>query len=263
MADEQPDFSKMSPQEVAEYQKSNCIFCKIIAGEIPSKKVYEDKDFFAILDINPVAKGHVLLLPKEHVQVMPQMNPELAGNLAVATQKISQKLITSTGCKGTTVFIANGAVAGQKAPHFLAHIIPRKNNDDVPLNPKFKNQNDDEWTQTHKKLYKAIYGAEPKDQNASKDSKEETETPENKEEDLSEKELKIPTNTLEKSKDTEELDEENKNKDKENQDDEDSTDEKADSDNISEDDDSDDDTDEEIELNNQKVDLDKIANLFK
>ena len=164
MTEGQPDFSKMTPQEIAEYQKKNCIFCKIIAGEIPSKKVYEDEAFFAILDINPVTKGHVLLLPKEHVQVMPQMNPELTGKLAIATQKISKKLIASTGCKGTTVFIANGAVAGQKAPHFLAHIIPRKNNDDLPLNPKFKKQEDNEWTQIHKKVYKSIYGTEPKEE---------------------------------------------------------------------------------------------------
>ncbi|MCF7866706.1 HIT family protein [Candidatus Woesearchaeota archaeon] len=231
----QPDFSKMSPQEIAEYQKKNCIFCKIIAGEIPSKKVYEDKEFYAILDINPVTKGHILLMPKEHVQVMPQMQPPLVGSLAEAIQKISQKLLNSLNCKGTSVFIANGAVAGQKAPHFIIHIIPRKNGDEVPLNPKFEELNKDEWEETHKKVYKAIYGSEPDDNAKPGDETlEESEEEKKPEEKIEENDEKI----------SEETSEDKNTKTDENKDSEDSEKENS-------------------EDSEDEVDLDKISNLFK
>ena len=241
---EQPDFSKMSPQEIAEYQKKNCIFCKIIAGEIPSKKVYEDKEFYAILDINPVTKGHVLLMPKEHVQVMPQMQPLLVGNLAEAIHNVSEKILKSLDCKGTSVFIANGAVAGQKAPHFIIHIIPRKDGDEVPLNPEFKELPKNEWEEMHKKIYKAIYGQEPGENNQ-EESNEETE--ENVEED---------TNEKQEDEDTSEDEEEPEQEDELKEDsEEDEPEEKNEDDN----EDSEDESDEE----DDKPDLDKIAGLFK
>jgi galactose-1-phosphate uridylyltransferase len=63
--------AEMSQEEMLEQQKANCIFCKIVKGEIPSKKVYEDDMMLAILDINPAVKGHILVLPKEHYPIMP------------------------------------------------------------------------------------------------------------------------------------------------------------------------------------------------
>jgi histidine triad (HIT) family protein len=122
-------------------QKDNCIFCKIIAGEIPSMRIYEDPEFIGILDINPASEGHVLLLPKRHFQIMPQMPPEIVGNLGLACSAISSKILRSIKCEGTSVFIANGGIAGQRAPHFMAHIIPRYANDGISLSPELKELN--------------------------------------------------------------------------------------------------------------------------
>ncbi|MGV8162546.1 MAG: HIT family protein [Candidatus Nanoarchaeia archaeon] len=129
------DLENMTPEQVAQLQKENCIFCKIVAGEIPSKKVYEDSEFIGILDINPAADGHVLLLPKQHYQIMPQMPPELVGTLGIACSAVSSKIISGFKCNGTSIFIANGAVAGQRAPHFIVHVIPRNEGDNISLNP--------------------------------------------------------------------------------------------------------------------------------
>ena len=65
------DTSNMSPEQIMELQKQKCPFCQIVAGKIPSKTIYEDDKVLAILDINPIAKGHVLVMPKEHYPIMP------------------------------------------------------------------------------------------------------------------------------------------------------------------------------------------------
>ncbi len=132
------ELSNMSPEEVAELQKKNCLFCKIISGDIPSKKVYEDKDFLGVLDIYPAKEGHVVLMPKKHLQVMPQMPPDMVAGFGIACKKISMKILGAFNAKGTSVFIANGLHAGQKAPHFMAHIIPRDDGDSVNLNPRME-----------------------------------------------------------------------------------------------------------------------------
>ena len=78
-----------SPEELLKQQKANCLFCKIVAGEIPGKKVYEDERMLAILDINPVAKGHTLVLTKEHYPIMPLIPPEEFDHLFSTTAQLS------------------------------------------------------------------------------------------------------------------------------------------------------------------------------
>lgn len=125
---------------MAQNPQENCIFCKIVEGEIPSKKVLEDDDFLAILDINPALPGHTLILPKNHYFVTQQMPADEGGKLGVMIKKVSQKLLKSLDVTGTSVYIANGGAAGQKVPHAMAHVIPRKKDDGVGLTPSF---NDD------------------------------------------------------------------------------------------------------------------------
>jgi histidine triad (HIT) family protein len=153
MADEQED---MTPEQAAQLQKDNCIFCKIISGDIPSKKVYEDPDFVGILDINPAAEGHVLLLPKQHFQILPQIPQEIVGNLGIACSNVSAKVLKAFKCEGTTVFMANGAIAGQRAPHFMVHIIPRTENDDISLNPALKEIDDKSFNSIKDKLFTSL-----------------------------------------------------------------------------------------------------------
>jgi histidine triad (HIT) family protein len=125
-------------KEQKEQVRSQCIFCQIADGKIPSKKVYEDEKVLAILDINPANPGHILLLPKEHFSIMPQMDDEIVFYLSMICKKLSQVLLKSLQAQGTTIFSANGSAAGQKAPHFMIHIIPRTEGDEVGLIPEIK-----------------------------------------------------------------------------------------------------------------------------
>ena len=134
MADKQlteEDLKNMSPEELAALQKQNCIFCHIISGKIPAKKVYEDEQCIAILDINPASKGHMLLLPKEHYAIMPQMPDEAIKHISAVTKKLSAAALRGLQSQGTNIFIANGAIAGQRAPHVMIHIIPRYEGDSL------------------------------------------------------------------------------------------------------------------------------------
>jgi histidine triad (HIT) family protein len=127
----QEKLKNMSPEELQEFQKQQCIFCQIIAGKVPAKKVFEDEKVIAILDINPAAKGHLLLLPKEHYAIMPQIPQEDIGHYFVIAKQLSQRMLQSLKVAGTSLFIANGLAAGQKAQHFMLHIIPRSDGDGI------------------------------------------------------------------------------------------------------------------------------------
>ena|SRR3989338_102045 len=121
----------MSPEQLAELQKQQCIFCQIIAGKIPSKKLHEDDTSLGILDINPAAKGHILLMPKQHYAIMPQMPDAIITHLFTEAQKLSQLQLRALKATGTNLFVANGPEAGQRAQHFLLHIIPRREGDNL------------------------------------------------------------------------------------------------------------------------------------
>ncbi len=123
----------MQEQPTPEQIEQQCIFCQIANGKVESKKVYEDDKVTAVLDINPAAPGHILLLPKKHVSVMPQMDEELVGHIGMVSKQLSQALIKALQVEGTSIFAANGAAAGQRAPHFMLHIIPRKQGDNINL----------------------------------------------------------------------------------------------------------------------------------
>ena len=127
----QEKLKNMSPEELREFQKQQCVFCQIVAGKIPSKKIYEDQHNLAILDINPAARGHLLLLPKEHYAIMPQLPGEQLGSLFLAAKKLSQLLLKALKVSGTNVLIANGLAAGQKSQHFMIHLIPRREGDHI------------------------------------------------------------------------------------------------------------------------------------
>ncbi|MBS3122572.1 HIT domain-containing protein [Candidatus Woesearchaeota archaeon] len=120
-------------QQALEAQKAQCPFCKIIKGEIPSKVVYEDEVITAILDINPANKGHLLVMPKEHYPILPLIPPQTFESLAVKVKQLSKAVKEGMLVFGDTVFIANGAAAGQQSQHFMLHIIPREENDGLSV----------------------------------------------------------------------------------------------------------------------------------
>ena len=129
----QEKVKNMSPEELKEFQQQQCIFCQIIDGKVASKKIYEDDKCLGILDINPANPGHVLLMPKEHFPLMPLIPEDILGHLFMVSKALSRVMLTAVEADGTDVFIANGSAAGQRAQHFMLHVIPRKTGDKVKL----------------------------------------------------------------------------------------------------------------------------------
>ena len=117
---------------------SDCIFCKIIKGEIPCTKVYEDDNVLAFLDIGPVNKGHTLVIPKEHHETILDMPEELLCAVASAVKKVSKAIAHGTGCDGFNVLQSNYKASGQLVPHYHAHIIPRLESDGLKHWPQGK-----------------------------------------------------------------------------------------------------------------------------
>jgi histidine triad (HIT) family protein len=107
----------------------NCIFCRIVKGEIPSTRVYEDKHFMAFMDINPVVKGHALVIPKTHSVDIVETAPEVLAGLIVAVRLVAQAQVKGLKADGINVAQANGALAGQVVPHIHFHLVPRFKND--------------------------------------------------------------------------------------------------------------------------------------
>jgi histidine triad (HIT) family protein len=103
---------------------NNCIFCKIIKGEIPCNKVYEDDKFLVFLDIKPVSDGHLLIIPKEHVIWMQDASDEIISEIFVLTKKMMLALKNGLPCD-----YVQESVVGNEVPHFHIHLIPRHEGD--------------------------------------------------------------------------------------------------------------------------------------
>ena len=101
----------------------DCIFCKIINGEIPSYKVYEDEMVFAFLDINPYEPGHTLIVPKKHVLDLNEIDQESLNHIMGVAKDLSLKIVNKLGAQGYTLVQNNGFV--QEVKHFHLHIIPK------------------------------------------------------------------------------------------------------------------------------------------
>ena len=110
-------------------RKGNCIFCKIINGEIPSHVLYEDEQFKVILDVNPATKGHALILPKEHYANLYELPEETAADAMKLAQRMMRKMTEKLDCDGFNIVQNNGEAAGQTVFHFHMHLIPRYKND--------------------------------------------------------------------------------------------------------------------------------------
>ena len=108
---------------------SDCIFCKIARGEIPSHKVYDDAHAMAFLDIHPLAVGHTLVIPKSHFVKLEDMSPEQAANLMRAVRNVVPAACAGAAAPASTIAINNGKEGGQEVPHVHVHIVPRREKD--------------------------------------------------------------------------------------------------------------------------------------
>ena len=112
---------------------SDCIFCKIANGEIPSATIYEDEDFRVILDIFPASKGHALIIPKKHFANLYDISEEQIQKVAVLAKRLGIKMKEVLGFDGLNLVQNNDEAAGQTVFHFHFHLIPRYDNDDVKI----------------------------------------------------------------------------------------------------------------------------------
>jgi len=109
----------------------NCIFCKIIKGELPSYKIYEDEHNLAFLDINPTTEGHTLVVPKQHFVNFEDIPEEELKKTILIVKKIGKKLKDGLGVESYNVCENNDLAAGQLIPHIHFHLIPRHGNDNL------------------------------------------------------------------------------------------------------------------------------------
>jgi histidine triad (HIT) family protein len=110
-------------------QDPNCIFCKIIAGEIPAKVIMQNEKAMALLDAFPLAAGHSLVIPKSHYAKVQEMSEQDAKAVFEIVWKLAGAVETGSEVNASTIAIHNGSEAGQEVPHVHAHIVPRKRGD--------------------------------------------------------------------------------------------------------------------------------------
>ena len=107
----------------------DCGFCKIVAGKIPSTKIYEDDAVLAVMDIGPIVKGHVLVIPKAHHDPLTQVPAPLLARVIKVVQRVAAAQLAGLRADGVNVHQANGGAAGQVVPHVHFHVIPRFHSD--------------------------------------------------------------------------------------------------------------------------------------
>lgn len=133
-------------------KSEDCLFCKIVRGEIPSKKIYDDKNVIAFLDINPATPGHVLVVPKKHAEDITKSSEDDLSDAIVAVKKISTLLIEKMNAIGVNVIQNNGKHAGQLVSHIHFHVIPRYPNDNVIITYQRAHLSEEDLEEIRKKL---------------------------------------------------------------------------------------------------------------
>lgn len=111
----------------------DCIFCKIINGEIPSNKVFENDEFIAILDAFPANEGHTLIIPKKHYKNIFEIDEKTVSEGYVLAQKVAKAIKNTLTIENINILQNNGEISGQSVHHFHIHVIPRLKNDTVTI----------------------------------------------------------------------------------------------------------------------------------
>ena len=128
----------------------NCIFCKVAKGEIPHNRVFEDENFVAFLDINPVSDGHTLIIPKKHIVWMQEADDETISGIFKLTKKLMQALKTAMKCDYISI-----SIVGKDVPHFHIHLIPKHLEDGLAQFPT-KKYKEGEAKEVAKKIISAL-----------------------------------------------------------------------------------------------------------
>jgi histidine triad (HIT) family protein len=137
---------------------SDCLFCRIAAGEAPAHLVFADEDTVAFLDSRPVFKGHVLVMPRRHYQTLPDLPPESVGTLFGRVRELSAAVPGALGAQGT--FVALNNVVSQSVPHLHVHVVPRTKGDGLRgfFWPRHKYAGSEEAASYAKRIAAALAG---------------------------------------------------------------------------------------------------------
>ena len=126
-----PSNSKPIVEVGSEMSRDDCIFCKMVVGQIPITKIYEDQVVLAFLDIGPISDGHTLVIPKQHFEKLHDCPSELLGQVCSRLGKIAKAVTKAMNSEGYNVLCNNGRIAGQLVEHLHFHIIARNSGDGV------------------------------------------------------------------------------------------------------------------------------------
>ena len=134
----------------------NCLFCRIVSGEVPATVVYEDKNSFAFLDHRPLFHGHTLLVPREHVETLGELSPALVEPYFKAAQLLARAVEAGLDAEGT--FVAMNNRVSQSVPHLHVHVVPRRRKDGLKgfFWPRTKYKNDEEMKDAQRKIAAAV-----------------------------------------------------------------------------------------------------------
>ncbi|GMQ60842.1 HIT family protein [Vallitalea maricola] len=127
------DIEKIRHWEGENMIKQNCLFCNVANGSMDSATIFENSEFKVVLDPYPAAKGHTLIIPKEHIENIYELDTESASRLFALATHIAKVLKSIYNCDGLNILQNNGEAAGQTVFHFHMHLIPRYNNDNVKI----------------------------------------------------------------------------------------------------------------------------------
>jgi histidine triad (HIT) family protein len=116
----------------------DCIFCKVLRGEIPSEQVYEDEHAIGVMDINPWTRGHAVVFARKHAADLFEIEDDELGHVAVAAKRLATAMRDGLGCDGVNLLQSNGRAAWQTIFHLHLHVIPRYDDDplELPTRPR-------------------------------------------------------------------------------------------------------------------------------
>ena len=134
----------------------NCLFCRIVSGELPATVVYEDDHSVAFLDHRPLFHGHTLLVPREHVETLGELSSKIVAPYFEAAQLLSRAVESAMDAEGT--FVAMNNRVSQSVPHLHVHIVPRRRKDGLKgfFWPRTKYKGDEEMEEVKKKITSAV-----------------------------------------------------------------------------------------------------------
>jgi histidine triad (HIT) family protein len=135
---------------------SECIFCKIVAGEMPSHKVYEDEHLLAFMDIAPTSPGHTLVIPKAHHRDLLSTPPEVLAHIATVLPRVAKAAVEATGAEGFNILQSNERCAGQVVFHIHFHVVPRRGGDGIGLGFRQKPAIHDDLAKTAEAIRAAL-----------------------------------------------------------------------------------------------------------